>query len=125
MAYDAGDDGGATEVLDLVTGLTWSRASRQASTLTGAWTACRTLGSTWRVPSRIELVSLVDFTRAPPLATADPVAFPDTQTAAYWTASPVAGSAVPDTAWTVSFASGLVANSGGATQVRCVRGGTP
>jgi hypothetical protein len=139
-SYDTGADGGAATAYDLVTGpdgggLTWWRESFPASSLEdvdggGAWEACTQLGAGWRVPTRIELISLVDFTQPNGNSTIDPTAFPDAQAAWYWTSSPVPGSDGGSIGtWTVSFATGLATYptattyGGPATLVRCVRGG--
>jgi hypothetical protein len=143
MSYDTGPDGAAATAYDLVTsgpdggGLTWWRASLPANSLEdtdggGAWEQCYALlpSGTWRVPTRIELLSLVDFTQPSSSPTIDPTAFPDTQSAWYWTSSPVAGSDGGSIGtWTVSFATGLATYptattyEGPATWVRCVTGG--
>jgi hypothetical protein len=46
----------------------------------------------WRLPTAIELVSLVDFTIASPGPTIDATAFPGALGNLHWTASPLAGS---------------------------------
>jgi hypothetical protein len=123
MTYDAGTDGGNLVAYDVVTGLTWQRGYDPASSLADAWNKCVGLhGAGWRVPTRIELVSLLDFTVASgqPLISAS--AFPGTAPLSYWTSSPVAGS--DGGVWTVSFQSGLTDNTGAAVSVvRCVQGG--
>jgi len=122
MSYDAGADG---SVLDTVTGLTWEVGSAPASGSTSAWTYCQTLGM--RLPTRIELVSLVDFTVTPPMPTINGTAFPGTQAVPYWTSSVVWADAGPDAAtqyWSVSFYDGRVTSTP-ASYVRCVTGGSP
>ena len=73
----------------------------------------------WRLPTRIELVSLVDFSRRDPAI--DPDVFQDTFAGPFWTASLVSGD--PSARWVVDFSVGdtdqIGATSGGA--VRCVR----
>jgi hypothetical protein len=116
MAYDASADG---RVLDTVTKLTWESSSYAAADYSGAWHHCETLGM--RVPTRIELVSLIDFTTSP---TINGAVFPGTAGANYWTSSVVWTDAGPDAAlqhWSVSFDDGLVAPAA-ATLVRCVAG---
>jgi hypothetical protein len=121
MAYDTGADGGADVVLDSVTGLSWWRQGLPATTLDAAWQQCQSIspGAGWRVPTRIELVSLIDFTHVPTINTVFP-----TRGDIYWTSSPVATDAgVPY--WSVSFATGLVMNDAtSANYVRCVLGDT-
>jgi hypothetical protein len=78
-------------------------------------------GSGWRLPTKIELESLLDLTRSNP--TIDIDAFPLTPGQSFWTASRFIG--LEGFAWGVYFASGL----SGRTRVtetcyvRCVRGG--
>jgi len=127
MAYDAGADGQALTVYDLVTHLRWSRQALPASDYDRAWGECTSLqGAGWRVPTRIELVSLVDFTQASESATLDPNAFSKVPAVPTWTSSAVAGDDGPAGYWSVDFATGLTSNSGQpAEQVLCVNGGTP
>lgn len=56
----------------------------------------------WRLPTMEELLSIVDETQACP--TIDPVAFPDTPKATFWTSSPCEDD--PGHAWVVDFAIG-------------------
>jgi hypothetical protein len=122
MTYDAGADGGAAVVYDVVTKLTWSRQAKSATSYDGAWAAC-SLGTGWRVPTRIELVSLIDFTRIPTL---DTTTFLDAGGALTWTSSAVAGDGGPSGYyWVVDFGTGLTAQGGTPSQVLCVNGGTP
>ncbi|UHQ21931.1 DUF1566 domain-containing protein [Lysobacter sp. 5GHs7-4] len=55
-----------------------------------------------RLPTRVELLSLVDDTRSDPAIDTD--RFPDTQCAAYWTRTPLASD--PSYAWFVGFNDG-------------------
>ena len=117
----------ASTASESITGLTWQRAFTERLTWAAAKQYCDALeleGRTdWRVPSRIELVSLVDFTRLPSI---DQEAFPDTANDYFWASSPVAGA--PALAFSVYFGAGLtaVAQTGGSSaHVRCVRGGGP
>jgi hypothetical protein len=108
-------------VTDKVTGLIWQRAVEATTyALSDAKTYCANLAlagfSDWRLPTRIELVSLVDFTTAGP--TIDRVAFPNTPSDSFWTSSH-RGSA----AWFVGFKQANV-DAIGTTEdfyVRCVR----
>jgi hypothetical protein len=137
-AYDTSVSGVVT---DRVTGLAWERSvnaapcSGSATCLQGAAAAyCaanRTGGfADWRLPSVIELVSLVDFTVAEPGPTIDAVAFPGTPGEPYpgetfWTSTHYAGAGGSVAAWLVRFGSGLTYYdiSGGSApfRVRCVR----
>jgi hypothetical protein len=120
MGYDAGADGGSQVAYDLVTGLSWWREGAAASSLADAWGYCAGRGPGWRVPTRIELISLVDFTRQPAI---DLEVFTDTGTLTepYWSTSAVAGQ--DGTYWTVSFVDGLASTSAPGAAVRCVSGG--
>jgi hypothetical protein len=113
--------------VDRVTGLGWQRVlSPELHDWAGARATCDclTLGGydDWRLPTRIELVSLVDFTRQDPAL--DPQAFPDTPFEWFWTASPRAESD-PPAAWYVAFFDGDThhASVDVPYHVRCVRGG--
>ena len=107
-------------VIDCVTGLEWERATAPSTyTDVNGIMYCDTLVSAgysdWRLPSRIELMTLVDY--AGPVARGSPMidgtAFPSTVANWYWSAS---GSAV-------SFDTGIAYRLGGTTPypVRCVR----
>jgi hypothetical protein len=111
----------ASTVLDNRTRLTWQQGVVvQAYTQPAAVSYCASLslsGTGWRLPTVMELQSIVDDTRASPAI--DPEAFPSTPSERFWTAS-IPGSG---NAWYVSFAKG---DSGGQLQtqtfrVRCVR----
>lgn len=122
MAYDAGGSG---SVFDVRTQLTWEKdGSTAASDYATAARHCAVQGM--RLPTRIELVSLVDFTQSPSI---DSSVFTGTQSAPYWTSSPVATGAGGDASvayWTVDFTHGLVGNDPNVQgkYVRCV-GMTP
>jgi hypothetical protein len=121
-AYDAGADAGTA--VDVTTGLTWSRASVPAGDFHTAVVACASLSGTgWHVPTRIQLVSLIDFTQPPGSAKIDPVAFPSTPSALFWTSSQVPGDAGTPLYWLVDFGTGLVQQTTAATDVRCVKEG--
>jgi hypothetical protein len=123
-------DLGDGTVKDNVTGLIWQKAvtSTQAFTWTAAIAYCQGLtlaGRTWRLPTRIELLSIVDFTRTSPAI--DTTAFPGVPGGKYhWTASPWVVSQIatkPQYSWIVNFYEGLTSNAGDRTQAeyaRCV-----
>lgn len=110
-------------VLDKITGLVWQRSVSAASyTWTEAKSYCEGLSlagfSDWRLPTRIELVSLVTGEWNPSI---DRDAFPSTPAVEFWSSSPSA--AFPSTAWVVEFA---YASTQGASmtskfRARCVR----
>jgi hypothetical protein len=87
--------------------------------------ACAALGEGWRLPTRAELLSLVDDTRSDPAI--DTARFNDTKSGAYWTGTPLAS--VSSFAWIVNFvngnASGFHRDFSGAfvRAVRCVPAG--
>jgi hypothetical protein len=118
------DTSAADVVVDRVTGLTWQRrvdaVSRSWVDATG-YCACLALGGheDWRLPTRMELVSIVDFSRHSPAV--DVEAFPDTPGAWFWTSSRWADD--PTFAWYLYFENGFSNfNDQEATyRVRCVR----
>jgi hypothetical protein len=75
----------------------------------------------WRLPTAIELVSLVDFTIASSGPTIDMTAFPGALGDLYWTVSPLVGSSTE--VWVVNFnTGGTSANTvAGMCRLRCVR----
>jgi hypothetical protein len=79
-------------------------------------------GVKWRLPSRIELVTLIDYTRTNPAL--DTAYFPQVPAGWYWTSSVVRPPTLPYRFWAVDFASGAVSNSppDGARNVLCVKG---
>jgi len=121
IAYAAGADAGAA--FDVMTGLTWTRGSSAAGTYDAAVAACAALpGKGWHVPTRIQLVSLIDFTQ-PLGAKIDPATFPSTPAALFWTSSQVPGDAATPLYWLVDFSTGLVRQTTPASYVLCVKEG--
>src|SRR5262245_33698949 len=112
-------------VIDRVTGLGWQRAVGTDMVLwSDAGAACDALSlagfDDWRLPSLIELVSIIDSSRAGPAI--DPGAFPDTPGDSFWTSTPVAGAS--GDAWYVNFSTGFNYEGHQAflpLYVRCVR----
>ncbi|HLK92438.1 MAG TPA: DUF1566 domain-containing protein [Polyangia bacterium] len=123
-------DNGDGTVTDNVTKLVWQKSvtSSQAFNWCDAINYCATLtlaGRTWHLPTRIELLSLVDFTRANPAL--NTTAFPGTPGGKYtWTSSPWVVSQIatkPQDSWIVNFSEGLTSNAGARTALeyaRCV-----
>jgi hypothetical protein len=121
------DTGVAGIVTDRVSGLVWQRTPSSATytrEAAAAYCASQTVDnhSDWRVPSLIELVSLVDFTVSHP--SIDGVTFPGTQAGSYWSSTVCASSSSDN--WRVSFDDGSTSTStvGIAPDpalVRCVR----
>jgi hypothetical protein len=130
MSYTATDGGFVDDVNSLVwqepivetAAVTYSAAQQVCASLTG--------GGRWRLPTRIELVTLLDLNNGPPAIARE---FASTQPAAYWTSSEVRpfGGINPRKHWTVVFAGGAdVLGSaeedtpdvpGGKAGVRCIR----
>lgn len=114
---------GVDTVFDNVTQLTWQRvASPDKYNQTDAKAHCTALeleGTGWRLPTRIELHSIVDYSKPGPAI--DTTAFTNAIGAFYWSASPAAG--FNNGAWRVDFNKGVVeADLGGLVyNVRCVR----
>lgn len=110
-------------VEDDITGLTWQRTV-DAGTFTWeeAKAYCKDLEQgrfeDWRLPSRIELVSLLDFTKSAPAIDTD--VFLGTPSADFWTSSPRHGD--PSAAWAVDFATGETDDEDTqfSSHVRCV-----
>ena len=132
-------DNGNGSVTDNVTGLTWEKSPSPTTALcpgTGTATTnfsaatctqpqavmyCTNKGSGWRLPTRLELVSLVDFTVAAPAPAINQAFFPGTPGELFWASSPIAGDS--SSAWSVNFRYGN-ADSVPVTspyRVRCVR----
>ena len=121
------------EVTDTTTKLTWRRCAEGQKwdgktcsgkllklKYAGAKSAAAAVGGGWRLPSREELVALVDMGRKKPRI--DTTAFPATPALPFWATKP--GSTDNLNAWLVSFANGKVkANLGEAKfPMRLVRG---
>ncbi|MDA3896745.1 MAG: DUF1566 domain-containing protein [Desulfobacteraceae bacterium] len=119
-------DNGNGTVTDTSTGLTWQQATASGSyTWEQALAYCEnlTLGSRsdWRLPTRKELRSIVDYSRYNPSINTD--FFPNTIASWYWSSTTSAGST--DYAWGVPFYSGLDYDNDKSSSkyVRAVRGG--
>jgi hypothetical protein len=119
-------------VTDTITGLIWQRdgsgtrpgcSNGTTCTWAEAKAYCASLalaGSGWRLPARMELRTIVDFTKYSPAI--DSTAFPSTPTDWFWTSSPYAGSS--GLAWSVDFGIGYSDVNGvdsNFIRVRCVR----
>jgi len=111
-------------VLDATTNLIWQRAvAGDPYNWDDAKDYCQTLGtipgypSGWRLPTREELLSIVDGSRQDP--SIDPEKFPGTPSDCFWSSSPFDASR----AWCVDFSGGVALNVDVAAVsfVRCVR----
>jgi len=124
--YVTGGDGGV--VTDRRTNLVWGlrAGAAQSNDFDAAIRYCDGYepGVKWRLPTRIELVTLIDFTRTNPAI--DTSHFPTDQVPAgwYWTSSVVRPPTLPYRFWAVDFATGAVSDSppSGARNVLCVKG---
>jgi hypothetical protein len=121
---------GAGTVLDTVTGLTWQRqVPGEKMTQFDAVDYCANLDLAgplfWRLPTRIELLSIVDIGHVKPAINNE--AFPNTPSELFWTATQNPISLSPLSFFYVDFASGeaIASHPGtpehGFLRVRCVR----
>ena len=138
--YTVSADG--TIVMDRVTGLVWQRElyagacpadddAGDGCTYAHAQAYCTSLNlvslgglsSGWRLPSLVELISIVNFTDGTP--TIDTSPFPGTPLTSFWTNTRDA--ADPTQSWALSFANGVNATQPVATvsPVRCVNSSMP
>jgi len=115
-------DNGDMTITDNVTGLMWQKAVAPGTyTQPMAVAYCPTLAlgghRDWRLPTIIELVSLVDVGSSNP--SIDP-AFASTPSDLFWSSSPAAGVSA---AWLVAFRGGSTYPTGLSNEgdVRCVR----
>jgi hypothetical protein len=114
-------------VVDKVTGLTWQRdVDAKTYTWADAKAYCASLvlegACPWRLPTRIELVSILDNTHVDPAI--DSVAFPATPPERYWSSSPSQSFPGSNYVWYVNFGAGDAYFFDGSTdlhRVRCVR----
>lgn len=89
-----------TEVHDTLTDLTWYRTPGDPDNHADAVDYCDVLPGNYRLPTRIELISLLDF-RAKSAVHIDTTMFPGVQPTPYWTASPYQSS--KQNYWTVDL----------------------
>jgi hypothetical protein len=121
-SYTANADGTVT---DAVTGLTWEGAVDDTGTMQQeAIARCTAKGEGWRLPTRLELVSLVDFSIAAPGPTINAI-FPRTPATTFWTASAYYGDVGDD--WYIGFDVGYsdYGIEDQSSLVRCVRSAPP
>lgn len=114
-------------VLDTTTKLGWRVGTRGLAVgYAQALPECQKLGPEWRLPKRIELVTLLDHTRPASSPTIDSAAFHDVVRLAYWTSSEVRPF-VPTAPqyWAVDFGAGAVMKlraDGDVAATICVKG---
>jgi hypothetical protein len=112
-------------VTDTVTGLMWQQLNSTVTPWAQAASYCQTLAlgsyGDWRLPTKIELISILDFGIAMPGPTINATAFPAASAGYYWSSTRVAGSS--QNVWTVNFYGGYTAMSAtsNAEYIRCVR----
>lgn len=124
-------------VRDNLTCLEWEKTPATTATDTANWDGalayCAKLAvgsySDWRVPTRVELASLVDFTKSPAI---NRTAFPNAKSGYHRTSSDwildikqIGAGAGKDFAWIYNMGSGLTSNAYSrvsSAEVRCVRG---
>ena len=109
-SYTSNGDGTVT---DNTTGLIWNPNPGSGSAQAAAISACASLSlggfSDWRLPSVIELLSIIDPTQHDPAV--NPTYFPGQSSILnYWTSTPVAGSS--GNAFAVGFEYGNVVTNG-------------
>jgi hypothetical protein len=115
-------------VRDLITSLEWQQDNEAScNDIESAEKVCEEAG--WRLPTRIELATLIDYTQTPAI---DPI-FVSKESRSYWTASPVMTSDGPvvdgglRAYWVIDFWYGAVFHDftphNYDLKVRCVRGG--
>jgi hypothetical protein len=111
-----------------VTDLTWQVViGDEVATWAGAQGYCSSLSlggysTGWRLPSYIELISILDYGNANP--SINTTAFPNTPSGWFWTATAVSFS--PNSAWYIDFgAGGTYDNASPAAYVRCVHSSVP
>jgi hypothetical protein len=115
-------------IKDKVTGLMWQQATAPGTyDWQDALEYCENLQlanyTDWRLPTILELSTLVDSSIASPGPTIDTTYFPGAGSSYYWSSTPLAEQ--PDGAWAVGFATGFIYHaydSSETSSVRAVRG---
>jgi hypothetical protein len=122
-------DNGDGTITDNVTCLTWQKASPTTTyTVDGGRAYCATLGTGWRLATRVEMASINDFTRSGskfPSPFTGAAAFYKTGSEWVLTTKQIGAGAGTDYGWAYNMSDGIVSNarSGGtADRVHCVRG---
>ena len=108
-------------IVDTRTGLVWqSRPDATPKTFEEARTYCASQGGMWRVPTKKELLTLVDIHQGTDTPTIEPSNFPETLMSLYRSASPVVGTSLLGM---VDFRNGTTAfgQNVDPLPVRCVR----
>ena len=124
MSYTDNKDGTVT---DNVTGLMWEQQSGTNMSGSNAGTYCTALSvgkhTDWRLPSVMELISIVNYGIQSTGPMINSTYFLNTAASPYWSSTPDAGNT--GNAWSLNFSAGTVFSNGmsGNAYVRCVRGG--
>ena len=127
-------DNSNSTITDLLTGLTWEKKGRDNETLSYSYTQavdyCQDLSlgnqSEWRMPTRKEFSTIMNFGRVSPALDKDFFPYYTTGTEPemyYWTSSEYCGD--NNKVWKILLAFGLInkgAKSGGPSKVMCVTG---
>lgn len=119
---DAGLEAGTYLVYDKVTQLTWWPEPVPVSGSFNPATACDAkngIPKGYQVPTRIQLVSLIDFTQVPTISSA---VFPHVKGAYFWTSSETHIPNATSAYWTVDFSSGVTSFTVQGADVLCVKG---
>ncbi len=121
-------DNGDGTVTDIRTGLMWAQRGPESSMRwEQALSYCEGLSfggyTDWRLPSKTELRSIMDFYRCDPAS--DPAFFPDMRSAYYW--SSTSSVFMPRYGWCIHFGNGIACPSGKSVRrlVRPVRTADP
>jgi hypothetical protein len=118
MHYTVCGDGA---VRDDVTGLVWEQGSTDLGDFVSATNHCQVLsiaGGGWRLPTAIELASLLDFTNVPAI---DTQAFPETPSESFWTSTIFdKGEQIPGI-YSVSFSDSTISTSRPVLSIACAR----
>jgi hypothetical protein len=118
MSYQVNGDAGQITVTDLVTNLVWLQ---QPVATSGALDLAHACPTGFHVPTRIQLVSLIDFTHVP--LTINTMTFPGVTADRFWTSSQVAGTSGSSIQyWTIDFTTGLTSKAGAGHYVLCLQG---
>jgi uncharacterized protein DUF1566 len=124
-------DNGDGTVTDNVTCLTWQQAAPTTTFTVDAGRAqCASLGTGWRLATRIELASIDDFVQSGsgkfPSPLANGTGFFKTGSEWVLTTKQIGAGAGTDFGWVYNFSDGIASNARSAAtpdRVRCVRGG--
>jgi len=122
MSYTDNGDGTVT---DKNTGFMWQQQDDGTMrTWDAANSYCASIGTGWRLPTKRELMSIVDYSIPYPGPTINTTYFLNTNANYYWSSTTYAY--YPGYAWSVDFSHGIVNsdyNKSASMYVRCVSGG--